>query len=71
MALSTDRLPEVGTAYARLEEKILERDQGAASDIFYDLVRAGCPSPSWSGSSCASTRPTPTCPTTSASTTAS
>ena len=45
MALSTDRLPEVGTAYARLEEKILERDQGAASDIFYDLVRAGVPIP--------------------------
>src|ERR1700681_3538164 len=41
MALSTDRLPEVGNAYARLEDKILERDQGAASDIFYDLVRAG------------------------------
>src|SRR6476660_9239017 len=45
MALSTDRLPEVGNAYARLEDKILERDQGAASDIFYDLVRAGVPIP--------------------------
>src|SRR4029077_13685226 len=45
MALSTDRLPEVGSAYARLEDKILERDQGGASDIFYDLVRGGVPIP--------------------------
>ena len=47
MATSVDRSvrPEVGTAYARLEEKILERDQRAASDIFYDLVRAGRPLP--------------------------
>lgn len=45
MALSTDRLPAVGSAYARLEEKILERDQGGASDIFYDLVRSGVPIP--------------------------
>ena len=47
MALSVDRSvrPEISTAYARLEEKILERDQGAASDIFYDLVRAGVPIP--------------------------
>src|ERR1051325_267683 len=45
MALSTDRLPEVGSAYARLEDKILERDQGGASDIFYDLVRRRVPIP--------------------------
>src|SRR5690348_17978119 len=45
MALSTDRLPEVGSVYARLEDKILERDQGGASDIFYDLVRGGAPIP--------------------------
>src|ERR1700730_852932 len=45
MALSTDRLPEVDSAYARLEDKILERDQGGASDIFYDLVRGGVPIP--------------------------
>jgi hypothetical protein len=32
-------------SYARLEEKILERDQLAASHIFYDLVRAGRPLP--------------------------
>ena len=35
--------PEISTAYARLEEKILERDQKGASDIFYDLVRAQVP----------------------------
>ena len=45
MALSVDRSvrPEISTAYARLEDKILERDQKAASDIFYDLVRAQVP----------------------------
>src|ERR1700730_16347712 len=45
MALSTDRLPEVDSAYARLEDKILERDQGGASDLFYDLVVGGVPIP--------------------------
>ncbi len=29
--------------YARLEERILARDQGGASDVYYDLVRAGRP----------------------------
>ena len=45
MATSVDRSvrPEISTAYARLEDKILERDQKAASDIFYDLVRAQVP----------------------------
>ena len=45
MALSIDRLPEAGSVYARLEDKILERDQGGASDIFYDLVRRRVPIP--------------------------
>ena len=70
MALSTDRLPEVGTAYARLEEQISSRDQGAASDIFYDLVRAAADPRAGRRDWCASTRRTRTCPTTSASTTA-
>jgi hypothetical protein len=45
MAITTDRSvrPEVGSAYERLQDKVLERNQGAASDIFYDLVRAGVP----------------------------
>ncbi len=29
--------------YARLEERILARDQGGASDVYYDLVRAARP----------------------------
>src|SRR5712691_7262099 len=37
--------PEVTDSYARLEEKVLERDQRGASQIFYDLVRAGRPLP--------------------------
>ena len=32
-------------SYNRLEEKVLERDQVGASDIFYDLVRARRPLP--------------------------
>jgi len=32
--------PEVTDSYARLEEKVLERDQRGASQIFYDLVPA-------------------------------
>src|SRR6202171_3357801 len=45
MAISVDRTiqPDLRDTYARLEEKILERDQRAASQIFYDLVRAGRP----------------------------
>lgn len=31
------------TLYARLEERVLERDQVGASNVFYDLVRAGRP----------------------------
>ena len=30
-------------AYARLEERILARDQVGASQVFYDLVKAGRP----------------------------
>ena len=37
--------PEVTDSYARLEEKVLERDQRGASQIYYDLVRAGRPLP--------------------------
>jgi len=35
----------VTDTYARLEEKVLDREQLAASAIFYDLVRAGRPLP--------------------------
>src|SRR6266545_4648327 len=47
MAMSVDRTAptEAAGSYARLEEKILERDQRASSQIFYDLVRAGRPLP--------------------------
>ena len=47
MAISVDRTArtDVPAAYAQLEEKILERDQKGASDIYYDLVRAGRPLP--------------------------
>jgi hypothetical protein len=47
MALSVDRSvpPGISDAYARLEDKILDRDQAGASDIFYDLVRARVPIP--------------------------
>src|SRR2546427_11458369 len=37
--------PEVTDSYARLEEKVLERDQRGASQILYDLVRADRPLP--------------------------
>jgi hypothetical protein len=47
MALSAERSvrPEVTSAYERLQDKILARDQGGASDVFYDLVRRGAPLP--------------------------
>ena len=47
MAISVDRAapPEGTGSYARLEEKVLERDQLGASQIYYDLVRAGRPLP--------------------------
>jgi hypothetical protein len=34
---------EAGSLYARLEERIIARDQIGASNIYYDLVRAGRP----------------------------
>lgn len=37
--------PRPVDAYARLEERILARDQQGASDIFFDLVRRGRPLP--------------------------
>src|SRR5262249_40995852 len=37
--------PPVADQYARLEEKILERDQKGASRIYYDLVQADRPQP--------------------------
>ena len=41
MAIATGRTtqPEISDSYAGLEEKVLERDQIGASDIFYGLVR--------------------------------
>ncbi|HXI20364.1 MAG TPA: hypothetical protein VNH46_04730, partial [Gemmatimonadales bacterium] len=47
MALSAERSvrPEVLSAYARLEDTILARDQAGASDVFYELVRSEVPLP--------------------------
>ena len=47
MAIATGRStkPDMTDSYARLEEKVLERDQLGASAIYYDLVRAGRPLP--------------------------
>jgi hypothetical protein len=36
-------MDKAGGLYAKLEERILERDQVGASAVFYDLVRAGRP----------------------------
>src|SRR5215211_7728776 len=36
---------ETEGAYARLEERVLARDQVGASDVYYELVRAGRPLP--------------------------
>ena len=72
MAISTATPPtDVADSYAKLEEKVLERDQKGASEVFYDLVRAGARCRRCSASWCASTRRTRTCRTTSASTTGS
>ncbi len=43
MATATILDNATSTLYARLEERVLERDQVAASSVFYDLVRAGRP----------------------------
>jgi len=39
---TTDRA-EAGSLYAKLEERIIMRDQVGASEVYYDLVRAGRP----------------------------
>ena len=36
-------LPALDATYARLEERILSRDQHGASDVFFDLVRQDRP----------------------------
>ena len=41
MDMQVDR--ETSTLYARLEERVMARDQIGASKIYYDLVRAGRP----------------------------
>lgn len=42
MQVAKDRA-EAGSLYSRLEERILMRDQVGASQVFYDLIRAGRP----------------------------
>jgi hypothetical protein len=37
------RRDEAGALYAALEERVLARDQRGASDVYYDLLRAGRP----------------------------
>ena len=54
--------------YARLEERIIARDQTGASDVLYRLMKQGRPLTEITR---ASTRRTRTCRTTSGSTTAS
>ncbi len=39
---TTDRA-EAGSLYAKLEERIIMRDQVGASEVYYDLIRAGRP----------------------------
>jgi hypothetical protein len=34
---------EAAKGYARLEERILARDQAGAADVFYDIIKAGRP----------------------------
>jgi hypothetical protein len=43
MALDTTVSGETGRAYAKLEERILERDQVGASEVLYGLLRDGRP----------------------------
>ncbi|MDE2006955.1 MAG: hypothetical protein KGI51_10340, partial [Rhodospirillales bacterium] len=45
IAPETARPREVSALYAKLEERILARDQVGASGVYYDLVRAGRPLP--------------------------
>ena len=62
--------PKPEALYAKLEDRILARDQKGASEVYYDLVRERRPLTEMLPRRCASTRPTRTCPITSASTTA-
>jgi len=41
MDMQTDR--DATTLYARLEDRVMARDQVGASQVYYDLVRAGRP----------------------------
>ncbi|MBV8362209.1 MAG: hypothetical protein JO189_30390, partial [Deltaproteobacteria bacterium] len=41
--LTGERRAEAARLYAKLEERIMERDQVGASEAYYDLVRAGRP----------------------------
>jgi hypothetical protein len=43
MTMTAPARQERDSAYARLEERILARDQVGASQVFYDLVKAGRP----------------------------
>jgi len=43
MANPSRRADGAGALYDKLEERILQRDQIGASDVYYDLVRAGRP----------------------------
>ena len=43
MASPAPATTEAASLYGKLEERILDRDQRGASDVFYDLVRAGRP----------------------------
>ena len=42
-AETTNRPREAATLYSKLEERIMARDQVGASQVYYDLVRAGRP----------------------------
>lgn len=44
-ATTTPTPRETATLYSQLEERVIERDQVGASEVFYDLVRAGRPLP--------------------------
>ena len=57
--------------YARLEERIIARDQEGASDVLYRLMKQAAPSPRSRARRCGSMRRTHTCPITNGSTTAS
>src|SRR5438105_12319794 len=45
MDVRTPRSDSPASAYARLEERVLARDQVGASDVFFELVHTGRPLP--------------------------